>query len=166
MKHNILLVGLLTLGCDQTLPSGDEDAGTDAPPQNPLDEIDPTTVVPADGTNIGPDDDPLHVSFEVPEIAPGYTGTVPTVVDATVTMTGDATTPGDPSDDWNAEVFTNTEVPLGSLTAGSIGLDTVNDGLGVQGGESLQLEMVVSCVRPTGTFTREATVSLTYLASP
>ncbi len=147
-------------GCNE---SGDmiTDAGADAPLGNPLEEIDTSTITPANGTIVGPEDDPLHVSLQTPGIIPGYSGTVPTTVDVTAMATGDRATLSDTTDDWVEEVFSNTGVDLDQITAGSIDLASASGG-GPVNGERIELAFTVSSVRPSGTYTREASVTVTY----
>jgi hypothetical protein len=162
MRQTTLALVIACASCSPSRSGDDSDGATDAVVQNPLAELDTETISPADGTIVGPGDNPLEVSIEAPSIIPGFSGTVPSSVDVRCVAGGDAATPADAADDWSDEVFHHVDVPLGTLTTGTLDLDAVNGGSGAAGGESITLRFTATSVRPAGTFTREAAVTFHY----
>jgi hypothetical protein len=76
---------------------------------------------------------------------------------------GDAGT-SDTADDWTVEVFNRTGISLERYTSGSLDLFAVNGGSGARDAERIRLEFTVNSIRAGETFTRTASVIVTYHA--
>ncbi len=158
--RSITMLALLLPACSSPGP-GEEDAIADTAPVNPLAPIDASTILPADGTVVGPSASPIIVRVRTPRTNPGYSGTLPSSVDVTATVTGDAATPADPADDWTEDVFAETAVPLDAFSSGNLDLLDAHGGAGAMHGERLTFTFLVE-TRGATVWSREADSTVTY----
>ena len=130
-------------------------------------------ITPANGSGVGPDDDPLEIGVDTPALAaecsadPDCAAEAASGLDVVIEATYDNGTPGNPGDDETVSVASHTGVPFGSYTSGDLDLSAAHGGAGLADGEGIAAHVALTFTDSKGeSHTIEGRVNYTYEGGP